>query len=210
MQLHGSTGTTGKSLSPRSNPLPQRRRQGSILARSCHCVLESIQGVAHELTQMAQPLCHRQGQQASRWRRPPGDVVGQGQRRGRTPHQTWPGSTNPAACLLPAGCTANRPARGWGCVRRPPQPRGGIPDWAVAKGRLNFLYTGPWAVALWPEHSSVVRLRPAYQAQVASLARRATRPGAYRWLLDRDLRLRRHQDDAVGAALVNQQIPLPG
>ena len=36
------------------------------------------------------------------------------------------------------------------------------------------------------------------------------RPGAYRGLLDRDLRLQRHQDDAVGAALVNQQIPLPG
>ena len=35
-------------------------------------------------------------------------------------------------------------------------------------------------------------------------------PGQDRWLLDRELRLQRHQDDAVGAALVNQQIPLPG
>ena len=42
-----------------------------------------MQGGAHELTQMAQPLRNRQGQRDIRWLRPQGDVVGQAQRRGR-------------------------------------------------------------------------------------------------------------------------------
>jgi hypothetical protein len=41
--------------------------------------------------------------------------------------------SRPAICVLPAVRPASRPARGWGGVRWPPQPRGDIPDGTVAQ-----------------------------------------------------------------------------
>jgi hypothetical protein len=48
------------------------------------------------------------------------------------PSRVHPSLTVPPP-LLAAGRTASRPARGWGCVRWPPQPRGCLPDGTVAK-----------------------------------------------------------------------------